>query len=277
MAPIKHYELRADRQIALLSKYKSLQSEALKLVDYEISRSKVERLPLDIDGFRNYLKVKDIRLAQLQWGMKGRTVNEGDFFIIEISKSLKDKFKRKVTVLHEIAHIILEDELAAKINLERANIKRFSKSLKPQVIEKLCDAAAEEMLLPKRALREELRSIKPSLKHLHKIAQKYNYPVEFIAKRISDTALWEFRLLWWKIVDGKAVAFKSSPPVDELTLAEITLGGQTTSIIMQSHALNGFFEGKEKLVVGNLENVYKVQAMPEEKGAIICMLTYQPY
>jgi hypothetical protein len=269
----KQYELRADGIIASRSKYRSLQNQALKLVNYEITKSRIERSPLDVDGLKSYLGVKDIRYTRLYSPQRGRLISEGSFFVIEVSDRL-DNFQKKLAILHELAHIILEDKFARKINLERANIKAFSKHLHPKVLEKLCDASAMEILLPKSKLREELRGKRPSLKHLNKLSEEYNYPFEFIANRILDIGLWRFRILWWKVINDKATCVNSLPPMDELTLLETKLGHQSSSIVINSRLSNKYIEGTQKILINNVEDEYRVQAMPEKKDTVICMLVY---
>jgi Zn-dependent peptidase ImmA (M78 family) len=269
----RQYELRTDAIIALGSKYRSLEGQALKLVNYEITKSSINRSPVDIDGLKTYLGVKDIRYTQLYSKQKGRLISEGNFFAIEISDRL-DNFQRKLTILHELAHIILEDKFAAKINLERSNIKAFSKNLHPKVLEKLCDGAAKEILLPKSRLREELRGRKPSLKHLYEMSEKYNYPLEFIATRILDVGLWQFRVLWWRVSNNKATCVNSLPLMDELTLLDTKLLDESNSIVINSHLSKKYIEGMQKIVINNVEDEYRAQVLPEKKDVVICMLVY---
>ncbi len=270
----KQYELRADRALALQSRYRSLENEALKLINYELTKSRIKRFPLDIEGLKAYLSIRGVRPAQLYSKMEGRLINENDSFIIEVSDK-SDAFQSKFTVLHESAHIILEDRLANQVNLERANIKYFSKNIPSKVIEKLCDASTKEMLFPKNKLRAELRGKRPSLLYLTKMSEKYEYPLKFIATRVLESLIWTFRILWWRVVKNRPNCIDSLPYMDELTLLNTKLPEEGNSLILDCHLKNNYIEGKQKIITDEIADEYKIQVLPNNSDTVICMLVYR--
>ena len=267
------FEITVEKLKASRSRYKSLLNEALKLVNYQIAKGRFNKLPFDSDGFGNFLMVNEIRPERFHSKQKARLISEKKAFVIKVSEKL-DNFAQRLAVCHEFAHIILEDDLAARADLDRSGLQSFSKGMPAKVIEKLCDDCAKEMLLPKSCLKETIRGERPSLQLLNELAEEYSYPLDFIAERVLEVGYWHFRLLHWIIDDTKAVCLKSVPFVDDTSLVDVRIVNEIDSVVMRSHLSRGYQEGTEFIAFGNMADNYKLQAMPHQEGHVVSMIIF---
>lgn len=267
------FEITVDKLKVSKSRYKSLLHEALKLVNYQIAKARFNKLPFDSDAFGKFLMVNEMRPTRFHSKQKARLISEKEAFVIEVSEELDD-FAQRLAVCHELAHIILEDDLAARSTLERSGLQSFSKGMPEKVVEKLCDDCAKEMLLPKSSLRETLRGKKPSLQLLNELAGEYSYPLDFIAERILNLGNWHFRLLHWLIDDTKPICFKSVPFLDDTSLVDVRIVNEIDSVVTRSHLSHRYQEGTELIAFGDISDNYQLQAMPYQEAHVVSMLIF---
>lgn len=104
---------------------------------------------------------------------------EGSGYVIQVDSQSSQETKR-FRVAHEIGHILLD--IAATNRLAGANIgaKRISFST---AMERACDLAASEILMPLDMIKEELAGTAPSLIKLQLLSERYKVSYQVAAIR----------------------------------------------------------------------------------------------
>lgn len=254
--------------------------EASKRVRTLKIEANCDTVPVNLD-----ILTKDVgisRKVEVPLPFNGRLVREKSDIVIEVNKMLSEFQKRQV-IAHEIAHLILEKRNLI-LMLSRGERNRIQKTLPNHVIEKLCDEAASEIILPLYWLRDQLKYQTPSLELIEKIARISETTIDSVAIRIHSKGLWRCRFLWWNLVDGNLFVTDSFPTEPEDILLSIRVKNIGASLIAKSIREQKYLSGVEELIVPeeseeettNRKNrqEYKVQSIPVSINRALSILIY---
>lgn len=114
-----------------------------------INKSRTRTFPIIFD---NILKECDARIEEKDLPNPGRLEIEDTGYVIYVDKKMLPTRKR-FTIAHEIGHIILIDALFQKPDL----IRKLRHTSNWFIVEKLCDKAASEILMPEQSFIHQIK------------------------------------------------------------------------------------------------------------------------
>ena len=144
---------------------------------------------------------RDMGITGIQYlreGPDGVLVRHETGYVIGVNAE-KSATRQRFTIAHEIAHrLVTQAFLTGNARIE-ARQTNFSKSHPPNYyIERLCNIAASELLLPEFLLqKDDLVGTNPSLDTLWKIAQSYRVSLEATGIRLIEGGWWNAVLTQW--------------------------------------------------------------------------------
>lgn len=256
---------RLERIVAKRGRWESLKYDVRNAVSRETANLRSRFPPRDVSELARRLGVLEIRIVPL--ATKGRLMSESDGFAIEVNEELLE-FEKQFTVAHELAHVIVEQR--------RFGIKTpgTRDGLSPSytsrgLVEKLCDVAACEILLPLDWLRKQAEG-GPSLKTANRVAQVADCSLEFVLKRFVDEGLWRCNVLWWEHRHGELWAVKCIPESKTESLVWVDPVPVRGSLIGKCLGTRSWQEGRLCLRLSDEFMEYPdTECMPQgEDGAI---------
>ena len=183
-------------------------------IDCAVRAAGVTLMPRDLEKLARKLQVP---VLEEPLDCRGRIVLEAGQLVIEINHRLS-AFEKRKTLAHELGHLILDKEGITRAYLQGGHRGRISR-LEYDAIEKSCDVAADELLLPERWLENQLPR-DPSLESLLKTAAGSGCDLDFVATRVLDLGHWTgCHFLWWKRAGDRMVVSRSLPAEDDAALA----------------------------------------------------------
>jgi Zn-dependent peptidase ImmA (M78 family) len=129
-----------------------------------------------IANVQDTLEAHDIKVISIEAsegfdGVSG-VVNDQEYIIV-LNSNREHIERRRFTALHELGHLLCN--------------KRFSETLSAREKEKLCDAFANEMLLPSSTLRSTFKSgDKISTSELKQLQMMYGISIDAILHKLKD-------------------------------------------------------------------------------------------
>jgi uncharacterized protein DUF955 len=229
-----------------------------------------ETLPTDLYKLARFLGVNDIREVPL--AMRGRLLNERGRLTIEVNKDLS-RYERRQTIAHELGHVLVEKDSLVKIP-SRSQRSSADEALPYAVVEKLCDVAAAEILIPLPWLERSVFRQVPSLLLAKSLADSSDTTVEAMAARLLQEALWNCRFVFWRDCGDSLRATKSYPHADDSMLAWMEPEGGMSSLLGQCARQKRFTEGKQTLRISGERYRYKVQCVPLDDTHIVSLLLF---
>jgi Zn-dependent peptidase ImmA (M78 family) len=144
----------------------------------------INSIPVDLEKFVTAANAEIRKSSRLGAGAAGNTMYVGGKHLIFVNGS--DSLERqRFTVLHEIAHIVLE--LPSKHEASSDADAMFNYARRPPE-EIICDTFAAECLLPHEFLRQDLKDAVAGFAFVDGIAQRYEASLSCTASRIVVNA-----------------------------------------------------------------------------------------
>lgn len=140
----------------------------------------VDAVPVDLQKYLSAANAEVRFSKRLAPGEAGNTMYVGDRHLISLNPN--DKLERqRFTVLHEIAHIVLE--LPSNHGDLRGAAALYSYARRPPE-EVICDTFAAECLLPHEFLRRDLKDALAGFSFVEEVAAKYEASLACTASRV---------------------------------------------------------------------------------------------
>ena len=144
----------------------------------------ITTVPVDIDLFLAAAKAEVHAREELPPATSGMTMPLGDRNVILINSG--DSIERqRFTVLHEIAHIILNLPSHHAHDLGGAGLFNYARRPPEEII---CDTFAAECLLPHEFLRQDMKDALPGFDFVARIAERYRASLACTASRVAFNA-----------------------------------------------------------------------------------------
>lgn len=153
--------------------------------------------PFDLDAapVRTALRVKTIRYVR-KLAAEGRMFWDGDGYAIEINAT-RTPTRQRFTLAHELAHIFFSEPGDADTQQRRDH--QASPGSPDAEEELLCDAAAAEMLMPKRAFQRRAWDYGPSAQAIQALASEFAVSLSAAARRFAQLDLWRCHIALWSL------------------------------------------------------------------------------
>lgn len=177
--------------LAKLNRQEAVRFEVANRVAGVLSAAGCRDLPTDLSKLRDYLNV--VKVAIVSQDPQGVLKRSSVGWKIEISSSL-GRFERKFTEAHELGHLILQQD---QINGLQTVARPRERVQKYNAVEKLCDMAAREILLPEGIVEKEAAELS-LLEAINRLSVKSNCPEWFTARRLSEILPWTSILILWE-------------------------------------------------------------------------------
>lgn len=261
------YELLAEKAIERNSTWRAMLGEVYRLVKYVRIEAGCDKVPTPLLRLARHLNVYQIREVPL--AMHGRLMKENGSIAIEVNTDLSH-FEKRQTIAHELGHLIIEKRLIELVPRREERATAFGGSL--HKMDKLCDEAASEILLPLQWLRSHVLTSRPSLNLCHTLASESVIPLDYFVAKISDKKLWSCRFIWWEKQENGVIPTKSYPSTNiEFT---IQVEDFQSSLIVRSLIEQKYMEGKERLVIQEEKGEYQIQCLPLDKSKVLTMIIF---
>lgn len=251
----------SDKQFARISEVQRLARSAAVAAN-------CEPVPTELNKLSRSLGVAEIREVPL--AMRGRLLHENGRFVIEVNSDLSHYDKRQ-TIAHELGHLLVEKDTLLRVP-NRSERAQTSCTIKHGELEKLCDAAAAEILVPLRWLEEAVWKKHVSLILVKILAEQTDTNVETIAARLLEESLWRCRFVFWKTSRDALSATKSYPYLDDVTLAWMEPEGGMRSLLEECVRKKCFVQGEETVKISGESYRYKIQCVPLDDTHIVSLL-----
>lgn len=196
--PLRHFQELLEAATAARSPEYARQRRALRRVRHAVLKAGEGKPPVELPKLAQQLGVSAIRTAPLATAGRLRMTSEG--LVVEVDCDLT-VFDSQLAVAHELAHVILEGEDL----VDRARLGYTPRALDPEglaELERLCDLAAEEILLPAGWVRDRVGLARPALSRAQAIADESGCPVTFVVGRLVQLGRWTVALYALRDSDG---------------------------------------------------------------------------
>ena len=241
-------------------------TEALRRLKRTLVDADATAVPANLDALRRYLGVKEVRAQPL--AIKGRIIADGPDVAIELNESMS-AFDRQFTFAHELAHLILE----------RTRFERQWHSDEPRTvrefegIERLCDALAEQILLPVEWLEVRLQS-RPTLTEASAVASESATDLTFVVRRAIDLRIWKALLIRWESNEGAFVPSEAIPATSRLFVQSVRPIGNQPSILAWSAERDGEVqEGELEIDINGECGIFHASCISVDQGGVLSLLT----
>lgn len=192
----------------------------------------------------NLLETKGIRVFEIDADEKfqGFSARYGELPIIVLNFKSSEVTRKRFTAFHELGHLILQIE----------------DGLDYDAIEKICDAFAATMLLPKQILLLEFGSTRKSLKaeEIHRIKEMYGISVQAILVRAQAARIisWDEYEKLYRMIPGNVNAGSRYEAVERPTRFKRLLSFAETEGLIDDRR-------KEKLCKGEVKDKLLTEAL----------------
>lgn len=268
---------RIDRQ----EEYFQSRRNPLKALEFEIVR-RVRRVkaeasctsvPTDLSKLASHLGIIDIRSCPLTTA--GRIVDAPEGRIIEVNSGDSPE-RQNFSVAHELGHLIVEELGVFSGQLHRVT-PLYQRPKFSSKMERLCDVAAAEILVPITWLRNLLRRKAPSITTVGEIAHECRTSLEVASRRVAAAGIWHCRFIWWDW-DGKNLqATKAYPPYHRQTLLWLRPKDCSSSLICRSIRDQKILAGREVLLVENEEHEFITEAWGLSQNTAMSLILHERY
>lgn len=207
-----HYA-RMDRIRATRNRKRSQEREVIDKVQKACLSAGTFNPPRDLARLARNIGIDEVRVHPL--ANRADITLEGHRLVIELSDQLTE-FDRRFSLGHEIGHMLLEGDRIKALFVDRA---RQAVSRHAYIeMERKCDLAAAELLLPEEWLVDQLDLHRPSLAAMKRIADAAQVPVDFVIDRALRAGIIQAQAIWWRLKEDRLFAWRVLP--DEGGLAD---------------------------------------------------------
>lgn len=154
--------------------------------------------PFDLDAVpvRAALQVKTIRYVR-KLAAEGRMFWDDNGYAIEINAA-RTPTRQRFTLAHELAHIFFSEPGEIDTFQRQGHAAELLHA--PDAEEELlCDAAAAEMLMPKRAFQRRAWEYGPSAQAIQVLASEFAVSLAAAARRFAQLDLWRCHIALWSL------------------------------------------------------------------------------
>jgi len=177
-----------------------------------LSRARISEPPVDLTKVAAVQGVKEIRHREMRRTL-GTLSNRSGRLRITLNKS--QSHRARFTLAHEIAHTMLEPQLAPDAPVVLAE-RRPSGST---ALERLCDQIATELLLPYDMFRDALGAGAPGIEHLERLARRFDASLQATARRTGEVSEAPVQVVIWGKHSERGLAVQMKSGRDYLTCA----------------------------------------------------------
>lgn len=142
----------------------------------------IDSIPVDIEKYAAAAKASVKVSSDLANEESGQTFPLGGKHIITVNGNHKDE-RQRFTVLHEIAHIVLElPSQHHGANISTSELVSYRRRPKEEI---LCDVFAAECLLPCDQFRKDIEDVDVSMDEVKELANRYKVSVTATGSRFA--------------------------------------------------------------------------------------------
>lgn len=262
---LRQFELLLDRIKNRSGRWRSLASEKVQSIRRAVIAAGCTQLPTDLPRLAHDLGVSEIR--NLPLAIRGRLMRERQALIVEINCDLPREEQRQV-LAHELAHIVIAGGDVRL--LPRVDSEKLSYGSSYGSVEKLCDIAAAEVLIPLTWLRDHITNSPPSLGTVQNIASAVDCSPDYVAERICRESLWRCTFFVWQRRGAGVEVVRSFPAfaADSPVFQELGSGTVLRCLAQQERV-----EAREVIVLAGETIRGNIQCVPLGAGRALAMLT----
>lgn len=144
----------------------------------------IDSIPVDINKFLAAANAELRESTRLSSGTAGASMQVGDRHVILVNVADSPE-RRRFTVLHEIAHIVLELPSNHGDHSDSSGLFSYTRRPREEVI---CDTFAAECLLPDRFIREDMKKAVAGFDFVEQMAERYQASLSCTASRVATNA-----------------------------------------------------------------------------------------
>jgi hypothetical protein len=224
--------------------------------------------PANLDRLGHYLRIGEVRESPL--AIRGRLLAEQGRIVIEVNIELP-KFEKRQVIAHELAHIIFDQE-RLRSGFYNSGKRGDETRSEYEDIEKLCDIAADEILLPEKWLVSQVAR-QPSLLIVEKISRETDCSLEFVSERILMAGLWKgCHFIWWTRMDDKMVVSRTLPKESAVGLSFYEELSAIASLPGRALSESGLIRGKIRINNGITNNDYPAECMQISETEVLALV-----
>jgi len=164
------------------------QLAAIRLAEETSSKCTVRVPPVDVEELCRLRKVTLIK-THLS-GSAARLVRLGDRYIAEVN-ARDPETRRRFSICHEIGHTLFDECPPSENNENLCENSSYESKLE----ERLCDAIAAELLMPRDVFSRAVRDCRPSMDAIRRVGATFHVSTFAVARRIVNLNLWPMGLL----------------------------------------------------------------------------------
>lgn len=232
--------------------------------------SQEHTFPAQLDAIARNAGVRAIRVVPL--AMRGRLMLEEGTYVIEVSASL-DAFEQQFVIAHELGHILVEISTLAECP-DRSERARRGGASSYQLVERLCDVAAAELLLPSEFVRDSLRGTSPNINAVLDLARVSQLPIAFTVQRIIEAGFWVCRFVWWARGPHGISALRSVPSATPEFLASIALVPTANCAVIRAFEQESVVTGEVVIETWGSVESYRTECVCIQPGQVVSLLIY---
>jgi len=242
------------------------EAAALEMIQAFMLKVNVVEPPIDLRAVAAAAGVSEVRVVPL--AINGQLLLEGEHLVIEVNRA-DDPWSRELTLAHEIAHVILE---SPRIEASRLSGNSTARRVSTELVERLCNLCAEELLLPLGWLRRSLAGRKATLVDILRTASVARTPVAFAAARLLRLDASGWQLVWISRL-GEGVEVTASVPVrPDTDFANVRVIGSGLALAKSALSASGAVAGRMTLQFHDHALHYSAECIRTDADAVVCFL-----
>ena len=206
-----------------------------------------------------------------------------DGFRVDLCK-YHGKARQNFSITHEIAHTFLIEHEPFLRAPKRE--KGIGESSNYGVVERLCDIAAAELLLPESLFAKDVWQCGPSLDSIVYLSARYCASLSATAWRFAEMGFWKCYFVVWGLgeregsnsVSLRVRALFRSQYASPISKSEVAVASQSTTVHC-ALSTNSIVKGRDYMVLGGEPQEYYVESMKlgrGDSGQVLSMVLLQP-
>lgn len=237
---------------------------ALERTRLAVAAAGCNSIPTDLPRLARHLGVS---VRRLPLPMRGRITIENGEVVAEINDRTSE-FTARFTLAHELAHVILEKERIADL---RINNDVTPRQIAYDLIEKLCNIAAGEILLPDDWLLDRAQCQHPGLELVCALAREVECSVVFVAGRLSE--LWNVRFLIWKRSNDKMEVRETIPRETREQIDLYRPISLAESVVGRSLVIKDVVRGRVLIETDLGAHSYQIECVALDRESVLSMVS----
>lgn len=205
-----------------------------------------------------------------------------DGFRVDLCK-YHGKARQNFSITHEIAHTFLMEHEPSLRAPKRE--KGIGESSNYGVVERLCDIAAAELLLPESLFAKDVWQCGPSLDSIVYLSARYGASLSATAWRFAEMGFWRCYFVVWdgeressNSVSVRARGLFRSQYASPISKSEVAVASQSTTVHC-AFSTSGIVKGRDYMTLGGEPQEYYVESMKlgrGDSGQVLSMVLLQP-